>query len=160
MCTVGDLHDPSNVLYLYGNPHGFRKAITNTNNIKLRKNQTVFLARIFPINVLQSRFEYNTILFDEQGQLNDMIILDFNWNDFSRILVNRLLDSNRGVSLNSLYQEYRTTMNSSISDNELVKLTEDFYDSVKDTEMFLLKKHYVPPFPKTSLGIFFIIKSI
>jgi len=158
--SVADLHDHSNLLYLYGNPYGFRKAIDDRNNIAILRNKTVFMARLSAVNLLPTKTDYDTLLYDEKYPLMDMILFSFTWNNFSHFLVNRLLDSNRGVSLKSLYREYRRTINIKVSDKELVSLTEDFYDSVKDTEMFLVKKHYVHPFPKTTFSIFSIIKSL
>jgi len=158
---VADLHDPSNVLYLYGNPYGFRQALTNGRNMVVLKNQTVFFARMGEINLLQDTFNYNDLIYGAVNHISsEPMIFNFKWNNFSDFLVNRLLDSNRGVRLKSLYQLYRSTMNSTISDNEFVSLTVDFYNSVKDTEMFLVKKHYVNPFPKTTSAIYFVIKSI
>ena len=158
--SVADLHDPSNLIYLYGNPYGFRKAIEDRKNIVILKNKTVFMARMSEVNLLQTKVDYDTLLYDDEDSFRDMITFSFTWNNFSNFVVNRLLDSNRGASLKSLHQEYRRTINSKISDEELVSLTEGFYDSVKDTEMFLVKKHYVNPLPKTTFAIFFIIKSL
>jgi SAM-dependent methyltransferase len=154
---VADLHDASNVLYLYGNPYGFRQALANRRNMVVLKNQTVFFATMAEIYRLQTTFNYNDDL-GTKYQSSDPITLNFRCNNFSEFLVNRLVDSTRGVNLKSLYQDYRRTINSNIRDNDLVSLTKDFYDSVKDTELFLLKKQYVNRFPKTAFLIFFVIK--
>ena len=44
--SVADLYDSANVLHLFGNPLGFRPAISNKENIQLYKNETIFSAGI------------------------------------------------------------------------------------------------------------------
>lgn len=159
--SVADLHDMSNVLYFYGTPHGFRLAVANRQNIVTLDNQTFFHARMSPSTLTQSRSHYQTMRYEEMHDASmNTKIFNFKWNNFSRLLINRLLESNRGVKLKSLYKEYRNTIDSNISDDELKKSSEDFYISVKDTEMFLLKKNYANAFPKTSFGTYFIINSL
>ena len=41
--SSADLGNPSNVLYIYENPHGLKRAISEQNNISLRGNKTYFI---------------------------------------------------------------------------------------------------------------------
>ena len=163
--SVADLEDTSNILYMYGNPHGFREALENVRNIKTVGNQSFFFARLSQIYLIQTfkktfELEYYSMAYDKQGAISNTIVFSFKWNHFNHFLINRLMDSNKGVDLKSLYHEYSDSLNYSIGVNELMGNTKDFYDSVKDTEMFLLKTRSVYPFPKTSFGSFFKINPI
>ena len=98
-------------------------------------------------------------------KINSKIVLErilhdsFKFNSFNQFLINRLLESNRGVGLKLIYSDYRKASNYTINNHEVSMFLEDFYDSVRDTEMFLLKKEFIKPFPKTSYMSCFEIKS-
>ena len=49
--------------------------------------------------------------------------------------------------------------NSNVTEERLSTLLDQFYNDVVDTEIFLLKKNYIPPFPKTAYCNFFKINS-
>ena len=71
-----------------------------------------------------------------------------------------MIRSKKGVKLKSIFEQYRKTVDYNISDKALQRLSNEFYEYVKDTEMFLIKKEYVPLFPKTSFFSFILIKDI
>ena len=100
-------------------------------------------------------------LYQQDVNSNDPRI-KFGWklNGFNEFLVGRMIRLYNGVKLKKVYAEYRNTLEYHISDKELLTLSKGFYDHVKDTEMFLLKREYVPTFPKTSSFRSILIKDI
>ena len=38
--SLADIHDESNLIYIYGNPHGLRLAMSNKRNLVMRENET------------------------------------------------------------------------------------------------------------------------
>ena len=74
----------------------------------------------------------------------------FEINSFVVFLVNRLLDSNKGVNLLCTYEQYRKETNKSASNHELYQYVEDFYLSIKNTGMVLMRKQNVSIFPQTA----------
>ena len=148
---------------MYGAPHVFRKALTNKRNQRRYGNQTYFYAKVSQSFILTDSINSKYVPFDrEMGTKNSGKAATFAWliNEFSMFLVKRLLESNRGIILNSLYSEYRTKTHYNMSNNELFQLAEEFYFSTKDTGLFLLKNRYVGVFPKTSSVNYFRIESI
>ena len=147
--NVADIHDQSNMLYIYGKPRGMRETIANKNNYKIFENKKYFKARMSERVIIQTQWNSWMLPYDDkEGKMS--IEFGFKANPFNQFLVDRLLDSNRGVKLKNVYSEYRKTLSFNISNDELHRLTDDFYNSVKDTEMFLLKDQSINPFPKTS----------
>ena len=155
---VADINDPLNRLYMYGNPHGFREAVSNKRNVRIIGNETIFLAWMSRINLRITEINFKELPYAVPS--TEGLRFRFKWNNFNRFIVNRLLDSNQGISVKIVCSEYRKTLNYSISTREVFRQAVDFYDSVKDTEMFLLRKHYVGLFPKTAFQTYFQIKSI
>ena len=147
--NIADVHDPSNVFYISGAPHGLREAISLKRNYAIFENTKYFIARMSRQLIAQNHVDFNRIPYDGTPG-KEPVKFGFKSNHFNHFLVDRLLQSNRGVKLKALYTDYRKISNMSISNDELLGLTEDFYDSVKDTEMFLLRKQYITPFPKTA----------
>ena len=105
--------------------------------------------------------DYHGMPFDAGNEVKskDDVMFALKVNKFTTFVIDKLLLSNKGTNLNSIYAEYRQKSNSSLSNSELEKLAEDFYSSVKNTGMFLLRKEHVPYFPKTSFMHLFKIKS-
>ena len=142
--SAASVHDLTNTMYLYGNPDGLRNAISNKTNRKVIGNETFFMAMMYISN------GYRTT-----G-------LRFGWklNKFSNYILKRLLDSNKGIHLGDIYSGYSKLAAYNISDNSMIRLLDEFYEYVKDTEMFFLRKEYVQTFPKTALLNFIKIKSL
>ena len=88
--------------------------------------------------------------------------MSFSWvlNEFNMFLINRLLDSNKGKSLSSVYSEYKKEVNPNVTNIKLFELAKEFYATTKHTGLFLLRKRYVQVFPKTYCISFFRIQSI
>ena len=157
--NAADVHDASNVFYIYGMPHGLRPAISNPKNYAIFEGTKYFIARMSRQLIAQTRVGSNMIPYGGVTG-KEPVTFGFKSNEFNHFLVDKLLQSNKGVKLEALYSEYRKTSNLSISNDELLRLTEDFYDSVKDTEMFLLKNQYITTFPKTAFLNLWEIHSI
>ena len=107
--------------------------------------------------------ESNLIPFDpEIGYKSQGGALNFGWvlNKFTKFLITRLLDSNKGKRLSSLYSEYKQEINPNITNARLFELTKEFYAAAKHTGLFLLRKRQVQLFPKTYSVCFFRIQSM
>ena len=156
--SVADIRDETNVIYLYGNPQGLRGEISNKKNHLVHENNTFFTSWMYRTNSqhLQSSFDNNVY----QKHINSRIKFGWMLNRFNELLVNKMLLSKQGIKLKNVFTEYRKTLQYNISYNALSKLLYDFYENVKDTEMFLLKKQYVLPFPKTSFLNTILIKGV
>ena len=155
--SEADLFESSSVLFIYGNPQNLRKALSNSKNIETSVNQAMFRAKVTFMNVDLERLDSKIISENFQDVEKDFVDLSFPSNNFSHFLVNKLSFSNRGVFLKDVWSEYRKTSN--ISDNDLTRLTQEFYDYVKDTEMFLIKKQHVIPFPMSCFKTYYQISS-
>ena len=132
--NVADIHDQSNVLYIFGNPRRLRETITSIQSYKFIANEKIFIAYMSRSSIRSSGLTFS-----------------FKSTHFNHFLVEKLLQSNvGGVCINTLHTEYRKLSNVSISNDELITLTEAFYNSVKDTGMFLLRNQHIVQFPKTS----------
>lgn len=153
--SEANLFDPSNVLYTYGNPRNLRKSILDGKSIKIVANQTVFEAKVTLINVNQRLESIARKDWHHSGK--DIIPLTYERNEFSHFLIEQVSHSNRGVKLKDVWSEYKKKFNTSVSDENLIKLSKDFYDSVKDTGMLLLKKRHVNPFPMTCFMSYYMI---
>ena len=155
--NVADMHDASNILYISGGtPHGFRNAISNKNNYAVVENTRYFIAQISRRIVIG--VDFRMLPYDRKNFMKPVVFY-FKSTPFTHFLLDRLLRSNGGIRLKELYSEYRLSSNLSISNNELFRLTEDFYNSVKDTEMVLLRNRRITPFPKTGHINFWEINS-
>ena len=157
------LDDTSNTLYIYGAPHGFRQTLRNKKNQRIYGNLTYFSVKLLRSNIVTESVNSTFLPFgSEMGKQNSIVSTTFYWNvnTFSMFLVKRLLHSNRGINLISIYYEYRKKMNTNISNMELLQLTKQFYVSAKDTGLFLLRNKYVGVFPKTCHVSYFRIESI
>ena len=154
--SEANLFDSCSVLYIHGNPIGLRQSFTNKANIFSSESQTIFYVRVaieYRLRKLESVIEHSQYT----GQ--DIIPLSFLSNDHIHFLIHQLFYSNRGVSLKDVWSDYRQTANFSDSDDELTRQTTEFYDSVKDTEMFLIRKRHVAPFPTSSFSSYYKVMS-
>ena len=157
------LEDRFNDMYIFGIPHGFREALLNKNNRREIGNKTYFFAKMLGAFVYSRSVESNLIPFDpEIGFKSQGGTLSFGWvlNEFNKFLITRLLESNKGKSLSSLYSEYKQEVNPNVTNAKLFELTKEFYAAAKHTGLFLLRKRHVQLFPKTSSVCFFRIQSI
>ena len=158
--SEADLFEPSSVLYIYGNPMNFRKALSNSKNIETSANQTMFRAKVTLKNVnLEGLNSRKDIEGFHVGSSTDFVDLAFPSNNFSHFLVNKLSYSNRGVILVDVMTEYRKNLDSSASDKDLTRLAQEFYEYVKDTDIFLVKKRHVIPFPASCFKTYYQISS-
>ena len=155
------LSDHSNILYVYGNPHGFKEALRNKRNQRTFENQqTIFFAWIAQVSRMAKLSESNVIPSNPVIHSRDGVSFAIKLSGFNIFLINKLLDSNKGINLTSACSEYRKSARSNVTNEELFKSAEEFYNSVKHTGLFLLRKQHVSPFPKTAFMTFFQIKSI
>ena len=158
--SVADIQDLSNLIYLYGNPIGLRGAISNKDNRMLNGNEKFFTAWMFRTNIQKLHTNSNSNVYQQQVSNGPRIKFGWKLNRFNEFLVNQMIRSKKGVKLKSIFEQYRKTVDYNISDKALQRLSNEFYEYVKDTEMFLIKKEYVPLFPKTSFFSFILIKDI
>ena len=154
-----DLLAPSSLLYIYGNPQNLRKSLTHNKNIETSVNQTKFRAKGFLMNVDLEQMNSRNIIKDFKNETRDFVDLIFPSNSFNHFLMSQLSFSNKGVFMKDVWKEYRKHFNSRASDNDLTRLTHEFYDNVKDTDMFLVKKRHVMPFPMTCFKTYYQISS-
>ena len=142
--SVADIQDASNLMYVYGNPYGLKGAMSRKNNRIVLENETFFSSSIVDIAKVKSN--------------GPIIKLGWKLNGFNDLLVNKLLASNKEVKLQTVYKEYKDTLEYNISDQALHRLAKEFYEQVKDTDIFLLKKAHVGHFPKINNYILVQIK--
>ena len=160
--SVADINKPSNKMYINGAPHGFREALLNRNNQRTFENQTYFFVWLSNSYVLSPSTDHKSMAFGQYLGTTKDKAMQIYWklNSFNIFLMNKLLESNRGISLKSTYSEYRKKTASNESNSDLFKLGKEFYMSIKHTGLFLLKKPYVTPFPKTAFTSYWKIQSI
>ena len=132
--------------------------MSNKQNHFVNGKNTFFTSWMYRTNPQQLRTSFDNNVYQENMKSR----IKFGWelNGFNEFLVNRMLLSNKGIKVKKVYAEYRRTLQYNISDQALRRLMNDFYENVKDTEMFLLKKEHVALFPKTSFLNSILIKGI
>ena len=158
--NLADVHDDSNVMYIFGSPHGLRDALNYKPNYIMYENQPYFVARLSRRLIFQDQIESKHMPFEDETQRNDNVRFGFRTNNFTNFLMNQLTSSNKGVNLKSLYSDYKKASNSNIGKEEFSQLLGEFYNDVIDTDIFLLKKNYILPFPKTAYCNFFKVSSV
>ena len=91
--SISDLHDVSNLMYLYGNPFGLRKALSN--NEHRIGNETLFVTVMYKANIKQLNASLDSVLYIGSNGVR------FGWkmNNFSQYRLLELLASNKGISL-------------------------------------------------------------
>ena len=153
--SVADLLDTSNVFYLYGSPSGFRDALSNEENQVMIGNELYFRCLISRSSLKKTLLDFKSLPHKAPLGLHH-ISAYFKWNTFNRFILNSLLTSNKGIVLDSVLRKISINNSSNL---QIIRLLKDFYDSVKDTEMFLLRKNSVGIFPKTAFNSYFQIHS-
>ena len=154
---LNNLCDSSNILYVYGNPHGLREAIDSSRNYKQFGNDTYFRAHLSEKFVIQDKTTSRTLPYNELPSANQKLVISFKSSNFTNILLARLVNSNKGVKLSRLFLEYSLSSNSTKSQPQL--LLKELYEAVKDADLFLIKKEHILPFPKTAFTQLYKITS-
>lgn len=158
--SVANVNDDSNVMFTVGAPHGLRDAINKKNNYKSYGNQTFFRAGLSRRNILQEHTDFKKLPFGNTVPTDDIVAFGYNSNNFSNFVVDKLVSSNRGVKLKTLFSDYEKSFKSTVEKKDLSMKLNEFHNFVKDYEVFLLKKDNISPFPKTGFNNFFKISSI
>ena len=155
-----DIQDSSNVLFIFGYPHGLREAIQKKMNYKSFGNQSFFQAELSSTYITPYTTTFRSQPFDVGIWKQHKIVFGYKSNAFTNFLMKRLVTSNRGVHLEGLYASFKAESLSKISKIQYSDLLKEFYESVKDTDVFYLRSIHSLPFPKTSSHILFKISSI
>ena len=153
-----NLCDSSNILYVYGNPHGLREAIDSRTNYAQFGNETYFRAYLSEKFVIQDKTTYKTLPYNELPSTVQKLVISFKSSNFTNLLLDRLVNSNKGVKLSKLFSDYSLASNSKKSRPQF--LIKEFYEAVKDADLFLIKKEHILPFPKTIFNQLYKITSI
>ena len=157
MSSVAKISDKNQLLYIYGNPYGLKNALSGTQNIWKHDNEYFFISKISRVDFPSSptNNQYNEV----SSLLNRNIRFDFRfkWNRFNNFLVNQLLESNAAIGFREIYAKYNSSFGRNISMATMMQLVEEFYTSVKDTELFLLRSNSVGILPKTTSRCLYVI---
>ena len=141
------LRNPLNRIFLWGNPVGFRNAFLNTRNRKLLRRKTIFVGTLtstyLPAFSNYSRMQTSIM---KDADVNFAVEL----NPFIEFLMLGISTYLQGTSLKALFLEYKKVSNTTSSNRQLYALVQIFYDSIKDTELLLIKDASVLSFPKSS----------
>ena len=157
------LDDPLNNLYIYGSPMFFREALLNKSNyIAFDGNKTYFAVQLNEIFLSPRHIDPKTSIDDLKINPSSERMITLAWlvNDFKLFMVNSLLNSNKGNGVLAMLSEFKRYMHSNASNTDLLQVAKMFYAETKDTGVFLLRKQYVNPFPKTGFLSLFQTKSI
>ena len=103
---------------------------------------------------------FQSQFFDVEIWKQYEVVFGYKSNAFTDFLMKKLVNSNRGVHLDGLYASFKAESHSKISKIQYSNLLKEFYESVKDTDVFYLRSMYSLPFPKTSSHILFKISSL
>ena len=158
--NIADIHDSSNVIYINGVVQGLREAIDKKSNYKKYGSHTFFRSKLSRREIIQHPSDFRTSTYDDNPSTIDDVTFSFESNDFTKFLVRRLFRFNGGVRLNNLFSDFKKALNSTLNEKELQILLDDFHESVKDSEVFLMKNYRILPFPKTNSLHFFKVRSI
>ena len=152
-----DIHDPSNVININGHAIGLRDAIDKKRYHKIVGNQTFFQATLSPRGLIQ--YQTDSCLTPPKSENSRHVTIGFRSNKFTKFLIKRLLRFKEGVKLKNLFSDYKEAFDSTLEEKQLQTMYDEFYDSVKDSGIFLLKKDHIEQFPKTKSYICFKISS-
>ena len=150
-----DMHDPSNVVYINGHALGLREAFDKKRYHKIVGNQTFFQATLSPRGLVQ--YQTDSCLVPPKSENSKHVKISFRSNKFTEFLIKRLLRFKEGVKLKSLFSDYKEAFNSTLDEKHLQTMFDEFYDSIKDSGIFLLKKDHIEQFPKTTSYLCFKI---
>ena len=156
--SEANVFDSSSLLYTHGNPLNLRKSLANKANFVSFENHKTFSVKV---TLIERNLENSSmkLIRHYQDHGKEVISLSFHSNDYSHFLMHQLSHFNKGVILHEVWSDYRETVNSSVSDDELSRLTREFYDSVKDTDMFLVRTRHVKAFPMSLFRSYYKVSS-
>ena len=141
--SEANIQELSNVLYLNGNPINLAKAISDKRRIHSIGDTPHFLARV--------------LLNLQPFSPSDSFVLNITWNQFNKFVINKVVHSSKHNTLRSVLLVYRQKAVSNISQNKILRMFKMLYDSIKDTEMFLLKQSHIASYPKTAKQSLFLV---
>ena len=156
--SEANVFDSSSLLYTHGNPLNLRKSLANKANIVSFDNHKTFSVKV---TLIERNLENSSmkLIRNYQDHGKEIISLSFPSNVYSHFLIHQLAHLNKGVILHEVWSDYRKKVNGSVSDDELLRLTREFYDSVKDTDMFLVRNRLVKPFPMSRFRSYYKVSS-
>ena len=158
--SIADIQDKSNVWYLYGNPYGINAVVSNKMNYILHENRTVLRARLYDTYETQSHLSLlSRSDIKRYNVSNGISFAHFgcDMNKFNMFIVDKLIHYKKRLNLAEIYNSYRKWSKTNISKNVISKRMRHFYESVKDTGMFLLREKKLDSFPKTRQTRFFVL---
>ena len=110
--------------------------------------------------VIPVQTTFKTLPSNEISSKNKPQIISFKYNNFTRLLLKSLVSSNKGIKLKKIFSEYEKLPNDVTTKAHTLSLLQEFINDVKDFDLFLIKKEYIPPFPKTAFNQLYAINSI
>ena len=153
--NTANIDDTSNVIYINGNAIGLKDAIDKKKNYKVLGNQTFFQAKLSERSIIQ----YQTDTCEPPVRAaRGPVVIRFRSNDFTEFFLRRLLRFKSGIKIKDILSDYKK-VSKSTSEEEMKALFEEFYTSIKDSDVFMLKKDHVKEFPKTHSYMCFKVKS-
>ena len=87
--------DSSNILYVYGNPHGLREAINSSTNYKQFGNDTYFRAYLSEKFYIQDKTTSRMLPYNKLPSANQKLAISFKSTNFTNLLLARLVNSNK-----------------------------------------------------------------
>ena len=157
------LDDPLNNLYIYGSPMFLRDALLNKSNYKtFAGNKTYFFSQLHDLFLYQSDVNPKMLPGELKKAVSSKRSITFAWpvTEFKTFMINCLLESNRGKSLFSIFSDFRKKTPTNASNEDLLESAKNFYAETKYAGLFLLRKSFVSPFPKTGFVNLFQVKSV
>ena len=141
--SEANLLEPFNELYKYAIPRGLKKQLQEKRNLKKISNETMFngflsVGDFVPVNAT---------LKDICSQGGKKYTFSFKLNRIVLFVIDTLIYSTKGISLDSLYAIYIKRWKGTVKKDEFINDVKEFYHSIRDTDLFLLKKRDVkqPP---------------
>ena len=135
--NIASVHDTSNIIYINGNAKGLREAIDKERNYMVLGNQTFFQAKLSEKTIIQ----YRTDTCEPSVHGRGSVVIRFRSNDFIKFCLRRLLRFKNGIKVESIYEDYKK-VSKLTSEQEMRALFEEFYNSMKDSDVFMLKKNH------------------
>ena len=148
--NIASINDISNIMYINGNAKGLREAIDKARTYVLLGNETFFQAKLSEKTIIQ----YRTDTCEPSVHGKGSVVIRFRSNDFIKFILRRLLRFKRGIKIKSIYDDYKK-VSKLTSEQEIKAMFEEFYTSMKDSDVFMLRKNYT----KTNSYLCFEVKS-
>ena len=154
--SVADFYNTSNNIYIHGNPSGLKQELYDYKNRYVVENQTYFSILVSRVFLKGTK---NLIRHATHKNVRGYKRITCKYNKLFMFILERLLSSNRGISSKSILMEYKDIVGVHEEDTTILLMLEDFYQSVGDTDMFLLRNKNVGIFPKTAFDTYFLVHS-